>query len=53
MRGAGGVAVALPWLEVMEQPREARAASIGARRFVCCAIQNLETSHPREPEKAA
>lgn len=35
LRGAGGVAIALPWLEIMGAPRPARAGGSGlARRFV-------------------
>ncbi|RYZ06828.1 MAG: DUF1552 domain-containing protein [Myxococcales bacterium] len=35
LRGAGAVAIALPWLEMMESERSARAASAAARRLVC------------------
>src|SRR4051812_26726116 len=34
LRGAGGIAIALPWLEIMRQERSARAASPAAKRFV-------------------
>jgi hypothetical protein len=34
LRGAGSVAIALPWLEIMEPPRPARAAPLPARRFL-------------------
>jgi hypothetical protein len=34
LRGAGGVAIALPWLEVMGPARPARAAGAAAERFV-------------------
>jgi hypothetical protein len=34
LRGAGGVAIALPWLEIMEGGRESRAQGAPARRFV-------------------
>lgn len=34
LRGAGGVAVALPWLEIMTGGRDARAQATPARRFV-------------------
>jgi len=35
LRGAGGIAIALPWLEIMGTPRPARAGGTGqARRFV-------------------
>ncbi len=33
LRGAAGVAVALPWLEIMETPRSARAAGAAVKRF--------------------
>ena len=33
LRGAGGIAIALPWLEIMGMPRKAHAADV-ARRFV-------------------
>jgi len=34
LRGAGGIAIALPWLEIMRQERSAHAASAAAKRFV-------------------
>jgi hypothetical protein len=34
LRGAGGVAVALPWLEIMGGGRESRAQGAAARRFL-------------------
>ncbi len=34
LRGAGGVAIALPWLEIMRPERSARAADGPARRFI-------------------
>ena len=34
LRGAGSVAIALPWLEAMQPLHEARAAAAPARRFV-------------------
>jgi hypothetical protein len=35
LRGAGSIAIALPWLEAMEEPRQAHAQSTGdARRFI-------------------
>jgi hypothetical protein len=34
LRGAGSVAIALPWLEVMEPLKSSRAAEVPARRFV-------------------
>jgi Protein of unknown function (DUF1552) len=34
LRGAGGVAVALPWLEVMTPERSSRATPAGPRRFL-------------------
>lgn len=34
LRGAGGIAIALPWLEIMEPTRRARAAAAAAQRFV-------------------
>lgn len=34
LRGAGSVAIALPWLEIMTPERPARAASAAAKRFV-------------------
>jgi hypothetical protein len=34
LRGAGGVAIALPWLEIMGGGRESRAQGAAARRFV-------------------
>jgi hypothetical protein len=34
LRGAGGVAIALPWLEVMQLGRESKAATAPASRFV-------------------
>jgi hypothetical protein len=34
LRGAGSVAIALPWLEIMEPTRTARAAAAPAERFV-------------------
>jgi Protein of unknown function (DUF1552) len=34
LRGAGSVAIALPWLEAMEPERSARAAAAPARRFI-------------------
>jgi hypothetical protein len=34
LRGAGGVAIALPWLEVMGVPKPARAQPMAAQRFV-------------------
>ena len=36
LRGAGSIAIALPWLEIMEPTRLARAqtASTTARRFI-------------------
>jgi hypothetical protein len=34
LKGAGSVAIALPWLEMMGAPRRAQAASAPARRFV-------------------
>ncbi len=33
-RGAGGIAIALPWLEIMGTPSSARAAEGDAKRFV-------------------
>jgi hypothetical protein len=33
LKGAGGIAVALPFLEAMSRPRSARAAAM-AKRFV-------------------
>ncbi len=35
LRGAGGVAVALPWLEIMQPERSARAAATPAQRLLC------------------
>lgn len=34
LRGAGGIAIALPWLEIMRQERPAHAASTPAKRFI-------------------
>jgi hypothetical protein len=34
LRGAGGVAIALPWLEIMGGGRESRAQGAAARRFI-------------------
>jgi hypothetical protein len=34
LRGAGSVAIALPWLEIMDPARSARAAPATAKRFV-------------------
>jgi hypothetical protein len=34
LRGASGVAIALPWLEIMESPRRAHAQATAAQRFV-------------------
>ena len=34
LRGAGSIAIALPWLEIMHQERSARAAFAPAKRFV-------------------
>jgi hypothetical protein len=34
LRGAGGVAIALPWLEIMGTPKPVHAAAQPARRFV-------------------
>ncbi|MES1183640.1 MAG: DUF1552 domain-containing protein, partial [Myxococcales bacterium] len=34
LRGAGGIAIALPWLEIMAPERPVRAAGTPARRFV-------------------
>jgi hypothetical protein len=34
LRGAGGVAIALPWLEIMGGGRESRAQAAPARRFI-------------------
>lgn len=34
LRGAGGVAIALPWLEIMDRERPARAAGPDAKRLV-------------------
>jgi hypothetical protein len=34
LRGAGGVAIALPWLEIMSGGRESHAQALPARRFV-------------------
>jgi hypothetical protein len=34
LRGAGGVAIALPWLEIMGGGRESHAQALPARRFV-------------------
>jgi hypothetical protein len=34
LRGAGGIAVALPWLEIMSRGRSARAAAAPAARFL-------------------
>jgi hypothetical protein len=34
LRGAGSIAVALPWLEIMREERPARAAGVAAKRFV-------------------
>jgi hypothetical protein len=34
LRGAGGVAIALPWLEVMGHPKPARAQPMAAQRFL-------------------
>ena len=34
LRGAGGVAIALPWLEIMEPLKSSRAADAAAKRFV-------------------
>jgi hypothetical protein len=34
LRGAGGVAIALPWLEIMGSRRESRAQGAPARRFI-------------------
>lgn len=34
LRGAGSIAIALPWLEIMREERSARAAGVAAKRFV-------------------
>ncbi len=34
LKGAGGIAIALPWLEIMTRSRRARAAASPARRFL-------------------
>jgi len=34
LRGAGGVAIALPWLEIMGVPRRASAQPMAAQRFI-------------------
>jgi hypothetical protein len=34
LRGAGSIAIALPWLEIMGRPAPAQAATAAARRFV-------------------
>lgn len=34
LRGAGSIAIALPWLEIMREERPVRAASEAAKRFV-------------------
>jgi hypothetical protein len=34
LRGAGGVAIALPWLEIMQPERPAHAAAAPAKRFI-------------------
>jgi hypothetical protein len=34
LKGAGGIAIALPWLEIMTRGRPARAAATTARRFL-------------------
>jgi hypothetical protein len=34
LRGAGSIAIALPWLELMGPPKEARAAAAPAKRFL-------------------
>lgn len=34
LRGAGSIAIALPWLEIMREERRARAAGAPAKRFV-------------------
>lgn len=34
LRGAGGIAIGLPWLEIMEPERRAHAASAAAKRFL-------------------
>jgi Protein of unknown function (DUF1552) len=34
LRGAGSIAIALPWLEIMREERPAHAASVPAKRFV-------------------
>jgi len=34
LRGAGSIAIALPWLEIMREERPARAAGMAAKRFV-------------------
>jgi hypothetical protein len=34
LKGAGTIAIALPWLEIMGHPRRTRAATVPAQRFV-------------------
>ncbi|HWA71929.1 MAG TPA: DUF1552 domain-containing protein [Polyangiaceae bacterium] len=34
LRGASGVAIALPWLEIMQPERQSRAAPVAAKRFL-------------------
>jgi hypothetical protein len=34
LKGAGGIAIALPWLEIMSRGRRARAAAAPAKRFL-------------------
>jgi len=34
LRGAGSIAIALPWLEIMREEHPARAAGVAAKRFV-------------------
>ncbi|MEO6601586.1 MAG: DUF1552 domain-containing protein [Polyangiaceae bacterium] len=34
LRGAGSIAIALPWLEIMREAKPARAAGVPAKRFV-------------------
>ena len=34
LRGAGSIAIALPWLEIMREERPAHAAGVPARRFI-------------------
>jgi hypothetical protein len=35
LRGAAGVAIALPWLEIMQPERQSRAAAAPAKRLLC------------------